>query len=99
MVCLALPPRRVDHRLGGDLLAASEPGEGARRADVDGDHLLAEPERHLEVAQVKLKGLDDLGITEVKHGVALFDDGHLGAQRGEHRRVLDADHTGADHHH
>ena len=29
----------------------------------------------------------------------LLDDGDLGAERGEHRRVLDADHAGADHHH
>ena len=28
--------------------------------------------------------------------VALFDDGDLGAEGGEHRRVLDADHPGAD---
>ena len=60
---------------------------------------LAEPERHREVAQVKLKRLDDLGIAEVQHRVALLDDGDLGAKGGEHRRVLDADHAGADHHH
>ena len=39
------------------------------------------------------------GIAEFQHGVALFDDGDLGAQRGEHRCVLDADHAGADHDH
>ena len=96
---LALPTRRVHHRLRGDLLTAGQCGDRARGADVDGRHLLAEPERHRQVAQVELQRLDDLGIAEVQHGVALLDDGDLGAERGEHRRVLDADHAGADHHH
>ena len=99
MLGLALPTSRVHHRLGGDLLAAGQGGDGAGGADVDGGHLLAEPECDGQIAQVKLKGLDDLGITEIQHGVAFFDDGHLGAEGGEHRRVLDADHAGADHHH
>ncbi len=67
--------------------------------DVDGGHLLAEAERHREVAQVELQCLDDLGVAEVQHVVALLHDGDLGAQRGEHRGVLDADHTGAHDHH
>ncbi len=90
---LALPASRIHHGLGGDLLAAGQRGDRARGADVDGGHLLAEPERHREVAQVELQRLDDLRVAEVQHVVALLHDGHLGAQRGEHRGVLDADHA------
>jgi hypothetical protein len=72
--------------------------DGASGADVDGGHLLAEAERDGQLAQVKLKGLNNFGITEVQHGVAFFDDGHLGAQSGEHRCVLDTGHAGTDHH-
>jgi hypothetical protein len=96
MVGLALPPRRIHHSLGGDLLAAGQRGEGARGADVDRGDLLAKAERDRQLAQVKLKGFDDLGIAEVQHGALLFDDGDLCAQSGEYRRVLDADHAGAD---
>ena len=96
---LTLPSGGVHHRLGGDLLAAGQGGDGACGADVDGGHLLAEAERHRQVAQVEPQRLDDLGVAEVQHRVALLDDGDLGAQRGEHRRVLDADHAGADDHH
>ena len=62
-------------------------------------HLLAEPEGHGVVAQVELERLDDLGIAEVEHLGALLDQRHPGAQGGEHRGVLDADHAGPDHHH
>ena len=96
VIGLALPSRRVHHRLGGNLLAAGQGGDGARGADVDRGHFLAEPERHRQVAQVEFQRLDHLGVAEVEHVVALLHDGHLGAQRGEHRGVLDADHTGAD---
>ncbi len=48
---------------------------------------------------MELQRLDDLGIAELQHVLALLDDGHLGAQRGEHRRVLDADHAGAHYDH
>ncbi len=39
------------------------------------------------------------GSQNVEHVVALFHDGHLGAQCREHGGVLDADHAGAHHHH
>ena len=45
------------------------------------------------------KRLDDFGVTEVQHRVALFHHGYLGAKRGEDRGVLDADHAGPDHDH
>ncbi len=96
---LALPARGVHHRLGRDLLAAGQGGDGAGGADVDGGDLLAEAERDRQVAQVEPQRLDDLGVAEVQHRVALLDHGDLGAERGEHRRVLDADDAGADHHH
>ena len=96
---LALPARGVHHRFGGDLLTAGQAGDGARRADLDAGHLFAESERDRQVAQVEAQRLDDLGVAEVQHVLPLLDDGHLAAQRGEHRRVLDADHARADHHH
>ena len=58
--------------------------------------LLAEPERDRQVAQVELERLDDLGVAEVEHRGPLLDDGDPRAEGGEHRRVLDADHAGAD---
>ena len=45
-----------------------------------------------------LERLDDLGVAELEQPPALLDDRHLGAERGEHRGVLDADHAGADDH-
>ena len=62
-------------------------------------HLLAEAERHRQVAQVELQRLDDLRVAELQHVVALLDHRDLGAERGEHRGVLDADDAGADDHH
>ena len=59
--------------------------------------LLAEAEGHGVVAQVELQRLDDLGVAEVEHLRPLLHQRDPGAQRGEHRRVLDADHAGADH--
>ena len=63
------------------------------------DDLLAEPERHRQVPQVELQRLGHLGVAHLEHRGPLVDDGDAGAQRGEHRRVLDADDPGADHHH
>src|SRR6202034_2440809 len=62
---LALPAGRVHHRFGGDLLAAGQAGDGARRADLNAGHLLAETERDRQVAQVEAQRLDDLGGAEV----------------------------------
>ena len=96
---LALAARGVHHRFGGDLLAAGQGGDGARAPTSTRGHLFAEAERDRQVAQVEAQRLDDLGVAEVQHVLPLLDDGDLGAQRGEHRRVLDADDAGADHHH
>ena len=43
-----------------------------------------------------LERLDDLRVAELEQAAALLDDRDLAAERGEHRRVLDADHAGAD---
>ena len=90
---------RVHDGLGCDLFSAGQPGQGAGRTHLDTAHHLAETERHGEVAQMKPKRLDDFGVTEVQHRVALFHHRYLGAKRGEDRGVLDADHAGPDHDH
>jgi hypothetical protein len=79
----ALPPRGVHHRLGGNLFAAGQCGDGAFIADVDRGDLLAQPELHTLLAQIKPQVIDDLLVTEVQHCVAFLHDGDLGAQRGE----------------
>ena len=94
VVGLTLASRGVHHRFGGNLLAAGQGGDRARGADVDGGHLLAEPEGHRQVAQMEFQRFDDLGVAEVQHVGAFFHHGDLGAQRGEHGGVFDADHTG-----
>src|SRR5208337_3829080 len=43
--------------------------------------------------------LDHLDVTELEHPVALLYHGDLGAEGGEHGRVLDPDHAGARDHH
>ncbi|VAZ59921.1 hypothetical protein LAUMK7_02354 [Mycobacterium kansasii] len=48
---------------------------------------------------MEFQRLDDLGVAEIQHVFPLLDDSHLGAQRGEHRGILDADHAGTDHDH
>ena len=67
-----------------------------RSPALDRGDRLAEPEGHRQVAQVVLQRLDDLEVAELEHPVAPLDHGHLGAERGEHRRVLDADDAGPD---
>ena len=88
-------PGRVHDRVGRDPLAAAQVGDGALGQRLDRLHGLAEPERHGQVAQVVLERLDHFEVAELQHPVALLDDRDLGAQGGEHGRVLDADHPGA----
>lgn len=99
VVGLSLTSRRVHYGLGWNLFAAGQGGHGARRADIDRGHFLAEPECHRQVAQVEFQRLDDLGVAEVQHVVPLLHDGDFGAQRSEHGGVFDADHAGTDHDH
>jgi hypothetical protein len=48
---------------------------------------------------VELQRLDHLGVAEVQHRRPLLDHRDAGAEGGEHRRILHADHAGADDHH
>jgi hypothetical protein len=95
----ALAARGVHDGLGRDLLAALQEGHRAVVVGLHGGHGLAEPERHGQVAQVVLERLDHFQVAELQHPVALLDHGDLGAQCGEHRGVLDADHPGPGYHH
>ncbi len=65
----------------------------------DRGDLLLEAERHVVAAQDELQRLADLAVEERQHARALVDHRHLRAEAAEHRRVLDADHAGADHGH
>ncbi len=95
----ALAAGGVQHRLRRDALAAGELRDGAVVVAVDADDGLAEAEGDAEVAQVVLQRLDDLRVAELEQALALLDDRDARAERREHRRVLDADHAGADHDH
>src|SRR5580700_7785946 len=94
-----LPAGRVHDGVGGDLLPAQQRRDGALGPRLDRGHRLPEPEGDSEIAQVVLERLDHLDVTELEHPVALLHDGDLGAEGGEHGRVLDPDHAGARDHH
>ena len=68
----------------------------APSVELDARHLLAQPERHVLAPQHVLERLADLVVEEAQDAIALVDDRDLGAERAEHRCVLDADHAGAD---
>ena len=57
---------------------------------------LAEAELDVPLAHLVNQLVDDLGVDELERPVALVDDRDFHAERREHRRVLDADHAGAD---
>ena len=57
---------------------------------------LAQAERDVAVAHLVDQLVDDLAVEELERPLAPLDDGDLDAERGEDRRVLDADHAGAD---
>ena len=96
VVGLALPAGGVHHRVGGDLLAAGQRGDGARAPTSTA--VTSSPNRKVTARSRRwnrsastISGSQNSSIV-----VPLLDDGDLGAQRGEHRRVLDADDAGAD---
>ena len=64
---------------------------------VDRRDRLAESEGDREITEVIAQRLDDLLVAEVEHVGPALDDGHLGAERGEDRRVLDADDARSHH--
>ncbi len=92
-----LPARGVEHGVGRDPLAALQVRDGAVVMALHTDHGVAEAEDDSQVAEVVLQRLGDLSVAELEQPLALFDHRDLGAQRREHRGVLDADHAGADH--
>ena len=95
---VALAADGVEHGLGDQLLARLQEHARAARVDVEvhaGDRL-AQPERDVAAPEEVLEGLADLAVEEVEHAVALVDHRDLRPERAEHRRVLDADHAGAD---
>src|SRR6185437_2546434 len=95
IVACALTAGRIHDGVGEDLLTAVQDGDGTFGPGLHRGHGLTEPEGDRQVAQVVLERLDDLNIAELQHPVPLLDHGDLGAQGGEHGRVLDADHAGA----
>ena len=63
---------------------------------LDAGDLLAEAERDVAPAQQVLQRDRDLVVDVGEQAVARVDERHARADRREHRRVLDADHAGAD---
>ncbi len=95
----ALAAGRVHQRVGDDLLAGLQPADDAVVAPLDADHLLAEAEGHVALAQQEPQRDADVAVDERQQPVARVDERHPDAHRGEHRGVLDADHPAADDRH
>mgnify|MGYP001344260700 CR=1 FL=1 len=57
---------------------------------------LLEPERDVHVAHLMHQLVDDLGVEKLEGTRATIDQRDLDANRGEDRRVLDANDAGAD---
>ena len=77
---------------------AIEPRGDARAfsLDFDRDDLFVEPEGDAEFAQVIAKRLDDLVVGELENSRALVDERDGNIERGEDRRVFQADDACAD---
>jgi hypothetical protein len=91
---------RVERRLRMQDLAAPQPHLdrlGCALPEVDARHLLAEAHRHVALLDHVGERGRDLVVEERQQRRSLVDDGDPHAERGEHRRVLDADHARADH--
>ena len=94
------PTGREEDGIGHQSLAGLEVEDRAQgRALGHGErlHAFTEPEGDVALAELVHQLVDDLAIEELERPLAALDQGHLHADRGEHRRVLDADHTGAHH--
>ena len=78
-------------------LAAFELGEDAVTVLVEANvhHLLAQPEYGTELPKLEAQALDDLAIGKVQQHRTLVQQRDLHSQRGEHRRILQADDAGA----
>ena len=93
---------RVQRLLGDDVLAADQVDADlavALLVHVESADLLSEPEGHAALAHVEGQSVHDLGVDEREQARALVDERHPDPERREHARVLEADHTGADHGH
>ncbi len=96
----ALPSGGVQHGVRRDHLAAGELCQDVSVvAPVDRHDRLAEAQRDAQLAQVVLERLDDLRVDEREKAGLTLDHRHAYADRREDRRVLDADHAGADDRH
>ena len=95
-VGVALAPAGVKQVVRQDRLAAARARDYTVTFVDDFRHFLAKPERYPGLAHVIGQRLPDLFIDEVKHLIALFDEGYVNAQRREDARVLHADYAGAD---
>ena len=71
----ALTTGGVHHAVRRDPLAAGQGRDRGPVGDRDVRDLLAEAEGDAEIAQLELERLDDLGIAEVEHLLALLDHG------------------------
>ena len=93
----ALAAGGVQHRVGGDLLAATRacvsvpPSCRSTAATVS-----PKPEGHARSRRWYCSASTISSSQKSSIAGALLDHGDLGAERGEHRGVLDADHAGAD---
>ena len=90
---------REERHIGDDALARFERQHRAARrsvADLELLHGFAKSELDVPLSHLVNQLVDDLGVDELERPVAPVDDRDLDAERGEHRRVLDADHAGAD---
>ena len=92
---------REQHHVGDDALARLEVQHrlARRLRRPPSTDSTASPKRKvtLRLAHLVDQLVDDLAVEELERPLAPLDQRHGDAERGEHRRVLDADHAGADH--
>ena len=91
--------RREEDHVRHDPLAGLEGQHRPPRgllADGQRGHRLAEAESDVAVAHLVHELVHDLAVDELQHSLAPLDQGHVHPHRREDRRVLDADHAGAD---
>ncbi len=93
----ALATGRVQDGVGHQARTARQRGDRPVGPTLDPGDRLAEAQDHAEVAQVGGEGVHDLGVAELEQPMSLIDHRHRGAEHGEHRRVLQADHPAAHH--
>ena len=90
---------REEHGVDHEALAALELDRRASDAlaAVDLLHGLAEAEGDALLPHLVDQFVDDLRVAELEQALVTVDERDLDAEFGEHRRVFEADHAGADH--